>query len=192
MMPPSIYRWLISPSINHPLHGGSPSTSKSPRQISSVRERRSFWGQRGLIFVLWGLCWIFCPYVGGSLAHCSDCKMAAHSIGQCLYNKSKQPSQHRVWRGQILMDTVSVSGQPLPRALQVCQNRQLRFLDAGRAWHTSTTSALPSKIWQKYHRISADWARGHCVFMSVYVGALLIKCVGWSYYGCLVYLYNRS
>ena len=165
---------------------------KKSRQISSVRERRSFWGQWGLIFVLWVFCWTFCPYVGGSPAHCSVCKIAAHSIGQCLYSKSKQPSHHRVWRGQILTDTVSGLGQPLQQALQVCQNRQLRFLDTGRAWHTSPTSALPSKIWQKYHLISADWARGHCVFKSVCLGAWLIKCVGWSYYGSLVYLYNHS
>ena len=123
-------------------------------------------------FVLWGLCRIFCPYGGGgggSLAHCSDCKMAAQSIGQCLYSKSKQPSQHRVWRGQTLTGIVSVLGQPLPRALQVCQNQQLRFLNAGRAWRTSTTSALQSKIWQRYHLVFADWARGHCVFMSARV-----------------------
>ena len=176
--------------------------SSSPWQITlNIKKSKTDQFRQGMQVVLGATGSDLCPVGalldflslrGGSLAHCSDCKMAAHSIGQCLYSKSIQPSRHRVWQGLILTDTVSVLGQPLPRALQGCQNRQLRFLDAGRAWHTSTTSALPSKIWQKYHSISADWARGHCVFMSVCVGALLIKCVGWSYYGSLVYLYNRS
>ena len=182
MMPPSIYRWPISPSINHPLRGGSPSTSKSPRQISSVRERRSFWGQRGQIYVLWGLCWIFLSIHGGKPGP--------------LFSLQDDSPLHRAMFVQQVQAALSASGlvgsnfnghsfrigAATSRALQVCQNRQLRFLDA---WHTSTTSALPLKIWQKYHRISADWARGNCVFMSVCLGAWLIKCVGWSYYGSL-------
>ena len=162
-MPPFIYRWPISHSISHPLHGGSFSPLKSPRQISFVRELRSFWGQQGLTCVLWGLCWIFCPYAVGSPAHCLDYKTAAHSIGRCSYSKSKQPSQHWVWRGQVLTGIVFALGQPLLRVLQVCQNRQLRFLDVGRAWRTSATSAPRLKIWQRYHLISTDRAWGHCV-----------------------------
>ena len=96
-------------------------TIKSQRQISSVRKRRSFWGQQGLIFVLWVSVRFF-VHTRGELAHCSDCKKAAHSIGQCLYSKFKQPSQLWVWRGQFLTGIVSVLGQPLLQALQVCQN----------------------------------------------------------------------
>ena len=153
--------------------------------------------------------------MGGNLAHCSVCRMAAHSIRQCLYSKSKQPSQHRVWRGQILTDTVSVLGQPLPRALQVCQNQQLRFLDAGRAWRTSTTTltsytTLPSKIWRRggltnIHCISSSLLTGlgatvySC--LSVRVLNWLIKCWGvggltnlviWYIYTIIVHRLNRS